>query len=140
MKIFGFFYSEKVIFHKNKKNSIIVQQEEELAIYTIKDDNGRVWDGVVPSRPQLVYFFSILKLVSFKKLNRVGRIWENSQTRLVYILFLFLFFNFNFFIFFIYFYYIKINIFHKNKNIMNFINYLLKNLIIIIIIYIKVYK
>ena len=43
--------------------------------------------------------FSILKLVSFKKLNRAGRRWEISQTRLVYILFLFLFFNFNFFIF-----------------------------------------
>ena len=51
VKIFCFFYSEKVIFHKNKKNSIIVQQEEELTIYTTRDDNGRVWDGAVPSRP-----------------------------------------------------------------------------------------
>ena len=42
-------------------------------------------------------FFSILKLVSFKKLNRTGQRWENSQTRPVYILFLFLFLNFNFF-------------------------------------------
>ena len=42
-------------------------------------------------------FFYIPKLVSFKKLNRTGRRWENSQTRAVYILFLFLFFNFNFF-------------------------------------------
>ena len=82
-------------------------------------------------------FFSIFKLVSFKKLNRTGRIWENSQTRSVYILFLFLFFNFNFFIYF-YFYYIKINIFHKTKNIMNFYKLFIKNIIIIIIIYIKV--
>ena len=44
-------------------------------------------------------FFSIPKLVSFKKLNRAGRRWEKSQTPLVYILFFFLFLNFNFFIF-----------------------------------------
>ena len=42
VKIFGFFYLEKVIFHKNKKNSIITQKEEELATLTTKDDNGRV--------------------------------------------------------------------------------------------------
>ena len=47
-------------------------------------------------------FFSILKLISFKKLNRAGQIWENSQTCLVYILFLFLFFNFNFLYIYIY--------------------------------------
>ena len=98
MKIFGFFYSEKVIFHKNKKNSIIVQQEEELAIYTTMNDNGRVWDGRSHPDPARL-FFSIFKLVSFKKLNRAGQRWENSQTRPVYILFLFLFLNFNFFIF-----------------------------------------
>ena len=67
-------------------------------------------------------FFSILKLVSFKKLNRAGRRWENSRSRPVYILF----FNFNFFIFAFYFYYIKINIFHKNKNIMNFLKVFIK--------------
>ena len=80
-------------------------------------------------------FFSILKLVSFKKLNKAGWIWENSQTRPVYILF----FIFNFFyIFSFYFYHIKINIFHKNKNIMNFYKLFIKNIIIIIIIiYIK---
>ena len=72
MKIFGFFYSEKVIFHKNKKNSIIAQEEEELAIYTIRDDNGRVGDGAVPSRPGSFIFFNF-KLVSVKKLNREGR-------------------------------------------------------------------
>ena len=72
-------------------------------------------------------FFSILKLVSFKKLNRAERRWDNSQTRPVYILFLFLFFNFNFFIFF-FFFYIKINIFHKNKKIMNFYKLFIKKL------------
>ena len=91
------------------------------------------WSHPDPTR----LFFSILKLVPFKKLNRVGRRWENSQTRPVYILFLVLFFNFNFFIFAFYFYYIKINIFHKNKNIMNFYKLFIKK-IIIIIIYIKV--
>ena len=58
MKIFGFFYSEKVIFHKNKKNSIIAQQEEEVAIYTTRGDNKRVWDGAVPSRPSSFIFFN----------------------------------------------------------------------------------
>ena len=91
MKIFDFFYSEKVIFQKNKKNSIIVQQEEELVTYTTRDDHGRIWDGTVPSDPAHL-LFSILKLVSFKKLNMAERRWENSQTRPVYILFL----NFNF--------------------------------------------
>ena len=70
MKIFGFFYSEKVTFHKNKKNSIIAQQEEELAIYTTKDDNEKVLNGAVQSRPGSF----IPKLVSFKKLNRAGHI------------------------------------------------------------------
>ena len=67
-------------------------------------------------------FFLIPKLVSFKKLNRAGRRWKNSQTRPIYILFLFFSFNFNFFIF----YCIKINIFHKNKNIMNFYKLFIK--------------
>ena len=58
VKIFGFFYSEKVIFHKIKKNSIIVQQKEELAIYTIRDDNGRVWDWAVSSRSGSFIFFN----------------------------------------------------------------------------------
>ena len=71
-------------------------------------------------------FFSILKLDSFKKLNKAGQRQENSQTRPVYILFFFLFFNFNFFIFTFYFYHIKINIFHKNKNIMNFYKLFIK--------------
>ena len=119
MKIFGFFYSEKVIFHKNKKNSIIAQQEKELAIYTTRDDNGRVWDGAVPYRPG-PFIFLILKLVSFKKLNRTGRRWENSQTHPVYILFLFLFLILILLYMLFYFHYIKINIFLKNKNIMNF--------------------
>ena len=42
MKIFGFFYFEKVIFHQNKKNSIIAQLGKGLATLTIRDDNGRV--------------------------------------------------------------------------------------------------
>ena len=58
VKIFDFFYSEKVIFHKNKKNSIIAQQKEELAIYTTRDDNERVRDGAVPSRPDSFIFFN----------------------------------------------------------------------------------
>ena len=98
MKIFSFFYSEKIIFHKNKKNSIIAQQEEKLKIYTTRDDNGRVWDGAIPSDPTRL-FFSILKLVSFKKLNRAGkemRKFPNSH-RLILIFVFFL--NFNCFIF-----------------------------------------
>ena len=71
-------------------------------------------------------FFSIPKVVSFKKLNRARRRWENSQTRPVYILFLFLFFNFNFLYLLFYFYYIKISIFHNNKNIMNFYKLFIK--------------
>ena len=99
MKIFGFFYSEKVIFHKNKKNSIIAQQKEELVINTTRMTMGGFGMGRSHPDPTRL-FFSIPKLVSFKKLNRVGmgRRWENSQTRPVYILFLLLFFNFNFFI------------------------------------------
>ena len=70
-------------------------------------------------------FFSIPKIVSFKKLNRAERRLENFQTRPVYILFFnFKFFKFSFF--FNYFYYIKINIFHKNKNIMNFYKLFIK--------------
>ena len=80
-------------------------------------------------------FFSIHKLVSFKKLNRAGRRWENFQTWPDYILFLFLFFNFFYICFF---YYIKINIFHKNKNIMNFSKLFIKKHYNNIIIYIKV--
>ena len=53
-------------------------------------------------------FFSILKLVSFKKLNEAG--WDEIILKHVL-------FTFDFFLFFIYicfyFYYIKINIFHK---------------------------
>ena len=56
--------------------------------------------GTGRSHPDPVrLFFSILKLVSFKKLNMVGRRWKIFQTRPVYILFLFLFLNFIFFIF-----------------------------------------
>ena len=69
MKIFDFFYSEKVIFYKNKKNSTIAQQKEEVAIYTTRMITGGFGTG--RSHPDQVHlFFSILKLVSFKKLNR----------------------------------------------------------------------
>ena len=53
--------------------------------------------------------------------------------------FIFVFiFYFLFFYLLFYFYYIKINIFHKNKNIMNFYKLFIKKIIIIIIIYVKV--
>ena len=70
-----FFLLKKIIFHKNKKNSIIVQQEEGLATYTTKDDNRGFGTG--RSHPARL-FFSIPKLVSFKKLNMAGRRWKNS--------------------------------------------------------------
>ena len=60
-------------------------------------------------------FFSIPKLLSFKKLNRAGRRWENFQTRPVYILSLFLFFNFNFFIYLFIFIILKLIFFIKIK-------------------------
>ena len=71
MKIFDFFYSEKVIFHKNKKNPIIAQQKEGLAIHTARDDNGRVWDRGRSHPDSVRLFFSIPKLVSFKILKLV---------------------------------------------------------------------
>ena len=71
-------------------------------------------------------FFSILKFVSFKKLNRTGQRWENSQTHPVYILFLFLFFNFNFFILLFIFIILKLIFFIKIKNIMNFYKLFIK--------------
>ena len=191
MKIFDFFYSEKVIFHKNKKNTIIAQQKEELVIYTTRDDNERVWDVTVSSRPDSFIFFNsqtylILKIKKgwtemgkFPNSSRLhfifvfifkflffficflGKFPNSSRLHFIFVfIFKFLFFficflgkfpnsprlhfifvfifKFLFFYLLFYFYYIKINIFHKNKNIMNFYNYLLKNIIIIIIIYIKV--
>ena len=77
MKIFEFFYSEKVIFHQNKKNFIIAQKEKGLATLTTRDDNERVRDKAVSSRPGSFIYFSILKTISFKKLNGAGRGWEN---------------------------------------------------------------
>ena len=69
-------------------------------------------------------FFSIPKLVSFKKLNRVGAEMEKFSNSLrLHFIFVFIF---KFFICFFYFYYIKINIFHKNKNIMNFYKLFIK--------------
>ena len=120
MKIFGFFYSEKVIFYKNKKNSIITQQEDQYTLLGMTTGGF----GAGRSHPDSArLFFSIFKLTSFKKLNKVRRRWKNSQTHPVYILFLFLFFLYLLF----YFYYIQINIFYKNKNIMNFYILFIKN-------------
>ena len=62
MKIFGFFYSEKVSFtKKKKKNSTIAQQRRRLVILISRDDNMGV--------ERLVLFFLILKPIPFKKLR-----------------------------------------------------------------------
>ena len=60
-----------------------------------------------------------------------------SNSPRLHFIFVFIF-KFKFFLYLFFFYYIKINIFHKNKNIMNFYKLFIKNIIIIIIIYIKV--
>ena len=73
MKIFDFFYSEKVISHKNKKNFIIAQKREGLATLTTRNDNMRVWKEAAPSRLGSFIFFLIPKPILFKKLNRTGR-------------------------------------------------------------------
>ena len=84
-------------------------------------------------------FFSILKLILFKKLNGKGRGWKIPKPvsfifDFVFI-FYFLFFYSCFFIFII----LKLIYFIKNKNIMNFYKlFIKKHSIIIIIIYIKV--
>ena len=119
MKIFSFFYSEKSFFTKIRKTQLLPNKKSSLQ-YTLLGMTTRGFETERSYPDSACLFFSILKLDSFKKLNRAGRIWENSQTHPIYILFLFLFFNFKFFIFSFYFYYIKINIFHKNKKIMNF--------------------
>ena len=86
--------------------------------------------------PDLTRFsFSILKHVPFKKLNRTRRsglvgIGKFSNPFRLHLIFVFI-------LYFV-FYYIKINIFHKNKNIMNFYKLFIKKILIIIIIYIKV--
>ena len=85
-----------------------------------------------PDRAHL--FFSIPKLVSFKKLNKAGG--DGKILKLTPFIYFFLILIFLYLLF--YFYYIKINIFHKNKNITNFYKLFIKNIIIIIIIYIKV--
>ena len=112
---------------KKKKNSIIAQQQEELTLYTLLGmTTGGFGTGRSHPDPTRL-FFSILKLVSFKKLNKAGRRWENSQTRLVYILFLFLFFNFNFFyICFFIFIILKLIFFIKIKKNMIFYKLFLK--------------
>ena len=66
MKIFGFFYSEKIIFHQKKKNFIIAQQGEGLAILTTRDDNGMVYDEAAPSRFGSFIFFQFPNLFHLK--------------------------------------------------------------------------
>ena len=116
-----------VLKKKKKKNQVKSPSPESRVPETGSDPpigSGR--DSGRDTHPDpACLFFSILKLVSFKKLNRAGRRWENSQTRPVYILFLFLFLILFYYLIF-YFYYIKINIFHKNKNIMNFYKLFIK--------------
>ena len=91
MKIFGFFYSEKVIFHKNKKNSIIAQQEKELEIYTTRNDNGGVRDGAVLSRPDsFIFFNSHTCLISKIKQDRMEMGKFSNSPRLHFI-FVFIF-------------------------------------------------
>ena len=111
MKIFGFFYSEKIIFHQNIKG----YQHSLLGMTT----KGLRWGGPIPTR--LVYFFFILKPVLFKKLNwmgrgRVDRDEKFSKPAPFTFVFIFYFFIFLFFIF--YFYYIKIIRFYKKIKIL----------------------
>ena len=62
-----------------------------------------------PDRARL--FFSIPKLISFKKLNGTG--WDEDEKIPKPFLFTFDFLFLFFYICFFYFYYIKINTFHK---------------------------
>ena len=84
-------------------------------------------------------FFSIPKLISFKKLNGTGRgragMGKFPNPPRLYLIFAFIFFFIFFFII------LKLIYFIKNKNVMNFYKLFIKNIliiIIIIIIYIKV--
>ena len=72
-------------------------------------------------------FFSISKLVSFKKLNR-GDGDEKIHKLASYTFYFIFILKFNFLYLFFYFYYIIINIFHKNKNIMNFYKLFIKKI------------
>ena len=76
------------------------------------------------------FIFSIPKLVLSKKLNRAGRggagIRKFPNPSHLHLIFVFIFYFLYFFIFAFYFYYIKINIFHKNKNIINFYKFFIK--------------
>ena len=93
---------------------------------------GEFETGRPHPNPDLFFFFQFSK-TGVEWLAGMKKFLNSSHLHLIFV--------FIFFIIFLYlfFYYIKINIFHKNKNFMNFNNYLLKNIvIIIIIIYIKV--
>ena len=79
------------------------QQGEGPAIHTTKDDNKRVWEEATPFRPgSFIFFFSILKLVSFKKLNGAGmRKFPNLSY--LHLIFGFIFYSFTFaFLFLLY--------------------------------------
>ena len=113
MKIFGFFYSKKVIFYSNKKNFIITQQGGGLAILTIRDDNRGFGTGRAHLNSNHL-FFSILKLVPFKKLNGAGRGRLAGMRKFpnpphIHFIFVFIFNT----LIFSFLCYIKINIFHK---------------------------
>ena len=75
---------------------------------------------------QLIYFFQFLNLPHLK--NKTGRDGDGKISKLTPFTFYFCFFFkiLIFFIFAFYFYYIRINIFHKNKNIMNFYKLFIK--------------
>ena len=84
-------------------------------------------------------FFSILKPISFKKLNGTGQRRKFPNSFNLHLIFVFIFIFYFFYICFFIFIILKLIYFIKNKNIMNFINYLLQNILIIIIInYIKI--
>ena len=88
----------------------------------------------------LIYIFLIFKLISFKKLNKAGQVSRGRKIfkpvlfifDFLFLLFIFYFFIFSFFII------LKLIYLIKNKNIMNYYKLFIKNILIIIIIYIKI--
>ena len=80
-----------IIFHKNKKNFIIIQQGEGLVTLTIRNDNGDLeQDG--PHRDPARLIFSILKPFSFKKLNGTERGGDRKFSKEFCFYFIFLYF------------------------------------------------
>ena len=93
-----------------------------IAILTTRNDNGKVWDWTVSSRLALLIFLNSQTCLIFIKRDRMEMRKFSNLLRL-YLIFVYILY-FIFFIF--YFYYIKINIFHKNKNIVNFYKLFIK--------------